>query len=123
MPSVSSPAARRFRSAEQTITPAGGLTIAHGLGVVPRLVNLWLVCKVADLNYAVGNEVAINPAGNDPSSGGTAVHRGVGVKRDATNIIVKFGSNTSPVAIIDNGTGAGQGIVAASWKLVVEAYA
>src|SRR5690606_31200663 len=56
---VARPFTKSFTSPEQTITSAGALTIAHGLGVQPTLVAAKLVCTSADNGYAEDDEIVI----------------------------------------------------------------
>lgn len=101
-------------SSDQTITTAGLLTIAHGLGVAPTLVQLRLKCTTADLGYSVGDIVefanGVSP-GND---------RMLAVTSDATNIYVRFGA--SVIGLPNKTSGVFASITAASWKLTVRAW-
>lgn len=109
-----------YTSANQTITLAGGLTLAHGLGAKPTLVTASLVCVIAELGYAVGDEVVINPALNDDGSN----RRGISLVPDATAINVRYGSGASGVGltIIRADTGDRAPITSANWRLVVRAW-
>lgn len=109
-----------FESAEQTITAAGSLTIAHGLGVKPKLIQCFLVCKTANLNYSVNDEVLINPHFNERNAAGT---QGMALVSDATNINVRYGDQANIFALINKTTGAGADITAGSWRMVLRAYA
>lgn len=105
-----------FESAEQTITSAGSLTIAHGLGVRPDgRIDAWLVCQTAEVGYSVGDRVPVNASlgGNDGTAG-----FGLAVVLDATNINVRYGSFSSPFVLINNTTGAQIGATNANWRLV-----
>ena len=94
---------KSFQSAQQTITSAGSLTIAHGLGVVPKLLHYELVCQTADLNYSVGDVLHLG-AGFPGSTGAT--NRGMGLNCDATNINIRFGSTNPCIAAVNKTTGA-----------------
>ena len=109
-----------FTSAEQTITAAGLLTIAHGLSASPSLIQVRLICKTAEFGFAVDDEVIINPAGNDIA--GTS-NRGLSVVLDATNVNIRYGDAASPITILRKDTGAATGFTLANWKLVVRAWA
>ena len=111
---------KSFVSAEQTITAAGPLTIAHSLAEMPKIVQPRLINKTAELGYSIGDEVVINPAGN-PLGG--AVARGLSIVPDATNLNIRFGSDASTFSIINKTTGAQGNVVNANWKLIVRAYA
>lgn len=109
-----------YTSANQTITAAGALTLAHGLGAKPTLVSASLVCVIAELGYAVGDEVMINSALNDDGSN----RRGLSLVPDATTISVRYGSGASSVVltIIRADTGDRAPITSANWRLVVRAW-
>jgi hypothetical protein len=106
-----------YESAEQTITAAGGLTLAHGLGRQPRLVVPWLRCKTAEHGYAPNDELALNPTG---MISGDA--RSLAIVPDATNVFVRFG-NSGGFNIPNKSTGATGTTTAANWRLVIRAYA
>lgn len=101
-----------FASGERSITSGGALTIAHGLGEIPR--NVWgrLVCKTAEHGYAVDDEVYVSTHG---AVGGT--DQGISIVPDATNLNVRFGSAGSPLVVMNKTTGAGSGITPANWRL------
>lgn len=101
-------------SSDQTITAAGALTLAHGLGVAPTLVQLQLKCITAELNYSVGDLVEI---GSGVVNG---TDRSISVVADATNINIRFGASLPSVP--NKTTGAGSTITAANWKLVARAW-
>jgi hypothetical protein len=91
-----------FVSTDQTITPAGALTLAHGLGATPRFWSVVLVCTTADLGYSVGDVVA-----------SYSINRPV-LWPDATNLNVRFGANT--ITLLDKTTGVAANITNANWK-------
>jgi len=108
--------AQSYDSGEQTITAAGLLTLAHGLGAKPKVLEAVLVCKTAEYNYSVGDEVltALDAA---------SVSRGASCVWDATNINIRFGSSATTFYLLDKTTGAIQATTNANWKLIVRAYA
>ena len=116
---TSNPLGVQFTSAEQTITAAGLLTIPHGLGASPSLIQLRAICKTAELNYSVDDEVVVNPAGNDIS--GTS-NRGFSIVLDATNLNIRIGDAVSSFTILDKTTGAAGSPTNANWKLIVRAW-
>ena len=50
---------KEFTSTEQTITAAGALIVAHDLPTLPSLVQVRLICKTAEFNYSIGDEIII----------------------------------------------------------------
>lgn len=107
-----------YTSTEQTITPAGALTLPHGLGIRPSLIQVQLVCKVANAGYAVGDHVIANNHINTASS----LSAGQSIIIDATNINIKFGSVTGVYQLISPVNGTTSTIVSDSWRLVVKAW-
>lgn len=109
-----------FESSQQTITSAGALTLAHSLGVKPKLYLAVIQCTTAEHNYSIGDEVAVNPA---IGAFGGSDNRGLSMVPDATNINIRFGSATAAISIMNKTTGAAAAITNASWRLVVRAWA
>jgi hypothetical protein len=109
-----------FTSAEQTITSAGPLTLAHGLGVAPSLIQARIICKTAEHGYSINDELFINPGAN-PS--GTTLNKGHSIVPDATNLNVRYGSNSQAYAITNKTTGAAVVTTNANWKLILKAWA
>lgn len=114
-----SPFTLSFTSTDQTITSAGALTLAHGLGVAPTLVFIYLVCQTNDVGYLAGEVVAIGLPDAVVGSG----DRGCNVKVDATNLTVRFGSNANAFALLNGGSGVGANAVNANWKVRFKAWA
>ena len=109
-----------FTSAEQTITSGGQLTIAHGLGVVPSLVQARLICNTAELGYAVNDE-AMAPL--TAQSDSAVDNMGLSVVVDATNVVIRLGSLvTTSIHILNKTTGANSAATNANWKLVVRVW-
>ncbi len=109
-----------FESTEQTITAAGSLTLAHGLGVEPKIFQTMLICKTAEQGYSIGNKlhdscfygnIAIAPytipaCENVPDS----TNLNIGIVNGAIYVLHKTTRN--PV-----------GITFANWKLIFQAWA
>lgn len=110
-----------FTSAEQTISSAGSITLAHGLGSTPKFVEWRLVCKTAELGYSVGDVVT----GKNSSAGTQNV--GMSLKVDGTNIKINFAAYTggvsSPFQVINKTAGsfALNYITPGNWKVVLYA--
>ena len=109
---------RRFTSADQTITAAALLTIAHGLGVIPLMVRVKIRCTTAELGYSIGDELLVG-FGPEDSTG-----YGIAVVADATNIRIRFSSTAGALAVINFSSGAtASAITTTSWVLVAMALA
>jgi hypothetical protein len=107
-----------FTSSQQTITAAGSLTLAHGLGAIPSLIQCQLVCQSADLNYSTNDVLLI---GTGESSDGA--NYGLSIVPDSTNINVRFASTAGTFWAVNKTTGVRASIANANWKLVVKAWA
>ncbi len=97
-----------FVSTDQTITSAGALTIAHGLGYTPRLVWLKLICQTAELNYSAGDELTMVP---------NYASYGVSIVTDSTNLVIRYGISANVFAILNKSTGASYVITNGNWKV------
>lgn len=114
---------KEFVSAQQTITQAGALTIAHGLGEVPKIVQYRLVCITAQNGYSAGNIVDILSS-YGASFSSSAVAYSFATRLDATNIIIRYGNKSGgTIAGINASTGNLVEFTNANWRLVVRAYA
>lgn len=108
--------ANSFTSSDQTISSAGSLTIAHGLGVAPKFVEWMLVCQTAEHGYSAGDVLT----SKNCSAGAQNV--GMSIKVDATNLkvyfsIVAIGQNGCFQAIEKGGFGTDVYLTNANWKL------
>jgi len=112
-----------FQSAQQTITNAAGLTIAHGLGRKPISLQAFIINLTAELGYSVGDEVPVNPAA---AGGAAAALKGVSLRADTTNILVRFsdgGGSANTFFITNATTGSTTAITNANWAFIVRAWA
>lgn len=100
-----------FVSANQTITSAGSLTIAHGLSSTPEFVLMALVCTTAQAGYSVNDVVFVN----DLSANQNDV--GVSIVPDGTNLNVRYGSKASVFTIPNKTTGDATALTNANWRL------
>lgn len=120
LPAANVPAlTKSYASTGQTITQAGLLTLAHSLGVRPKIIRAYLQCTTDNAGYVVGDRVEV-PIGFDHNS---AVVRGITVYFDTTNINVKFANSTNTFILLNKSTGDVATITNTSWQLYIEAYA
>ncbi|MBN9550547.1 MAG: hypothetical protein J0H31_17155, partial [Alphaproteobacteria bacterium] len=112
------PFTKTFESTQQTITSAGALTLAHGLTVQPKLIQVCIICQTADAGYSAGDELEMN-IGVAPNSG----PRGISVVPDSTNLNIRFASGGSVFDVLNKSTGSTTGITLTNWKLIVRAWA
>lgn len=105
-----------FESSEQTITNAGSLTIAHGLGFTPKFCSLVIVCKTAENGYSIGDRL------QHPAHGWVvSTARGVAVVMDATNINVRYASG-NVFNVPHFTTGNNVDLTNGNWKTVFRAW-
>ena len=117
--SLSVPFKKIYQSTGQTITSAGLLTLAHGLGEAPKLITAYIKCTSADAGYAVNDEVMVTLVVNTSPSNG----RAQGVYFDATNIYIRFSDETTVFRIGNKTTGNATGPDNADWDLYIVAWA
>ena len=112
-----------FTSTEQTISHAGGLSLPHSLGAAPSLIQIRVICKVAEFGYGIGDEIII-PGGVTESGGDAGVSvfmdgtTDIGIRfngQGAVGIIRLLNKTSGDVEKIDVGN-------AANWKLIVKAW-
>jgi hypothetical protein len=104
-----------YVSAEQTITLAGTLTLAHGFAGKPSLYQFIAICKTGDLNFSVADET---PYPSQPEAAGASY--GLSVTADSTNIYIRYADGTPQ---LNNKTsGSTTAITTGSWRLIVKAW-
>jgi hypothetical protein len=116
--SVTLPFTKEYVSPEQTFTASGLLTLPHSLGVAPKFIQGFLVCKTADQSYAIGDVILV-PLSIQSSS--AADNFGAQVRIDSANIYVRYGVNPFLVGRATDGVTVQT--TAANWRLVVRAWA
>lgn len=91
-------------------------TQAHGLGAKPKAYVTKLVCKTAEGNFSIGDEVIV--------SHGYSYNNGAGgtlqIDADATNVNLNI--STSVIQIQNKTTQAFFSITAANWKVTVDPF-
>lgn len=104
-----------YVSAAQVVTYGGGLTLAHSLGVAPKLVVATWICQTGELGYTAGDRLEA-PLMYD---NGTNMC-GIMVVSDSTNLNVRYAST---MVFGNKGTGARAAATAGNWKVEFRAYA
>jgi hypothetical protein len=99
-----------FTSTDQTITSGGLLTIAHGLGVVPKSIQVFLVCQDAEQGYLIGDIVQMNVSGSGNDRGYTSVV-------NSTNVRIRFSDQANVFRILNFTDGMRVNATNAGWKL------
>jgi hypothetical protein len=110
------PWARIYESGEQAVTNNTLLSLEHGFGMIPKVVNarLRLTGATGDLSYSQNTEVII-------ANGMTASGNGVSVLTTATAVLISQ-AGTNLFLHTATGGNAAQ-ITNAQWRWVVTAYA
>jgi hypothetical protein len=101
-----------FVSAQQTITAGGALTLAHGLGAIPNHVEAWLINVTGEFGYVTGNRTHVATFASD-----AATNIGISIIVDATNLTIRFGSDSTTFNVSNATTGASDSITNANWKI------
>jgi hypothetical protein len=109
-----------FESAQQVITTAGALTIAHGLGKPPVLVRPHLICVTGESNYTA-DDILMDGFSIAPVVGIT--NQAISIKADSTNLIIRFGNNNPVFQTIDAVSGSNVGLTNTNWKIIFRAWA
>jgi hypothetical protein len=113
------PVQQKFTSSDQTITSAGALTLAHGLGATPEFIECFLVNVTNEAGYTTGQVLPVAPN----SLGAATNDLGFSAIIDATNVTIRYGAHNGVFSINHATTGVSTGITNANWKLRVKAYA
>lgn len=98
------------------------MTLPHGLGTEPLLIQCILVCKVAPEGYSVGDKVFIASSGWLYAAG-TPYSVGLSVVADATNINIRFASFGYVFHINNKTTGTIGNLANDNWRLIIRALA
>lgn len=112
------PVTKEFLSSQQAFVNGGLVSVAHGLGVMPKIVMGELICLVAENGWQAGDVqfISLSPDNDD-----SAVITGFAVRKDASSIYARCGVS-GPYGVNIN-TGATAVPTAANWRLVLRAFA
>ena len=109
-----------FTSTAQTITSGGALTIAHGLGAQPKLIQAYIVNVNAEFGYSTGDQLLISGAAGATD---TSTDRGMSYVTTATDLVIRYGAAATCFSINRKDTGAVANAVNANWQLLLRAFA
>ena len=113
---LGTPFTKSYLSAAQTVTTAGGLTLAHGLGEIPKLISVTLTCLVAESGYSIGDVLIVNPQV-------VSVGQGLTCTIDATNLSIRFSSGASVFAVNHKTSGTVTNTNNTSFSVTFRAFA
>jgi hypothetical protein len=108
-----------FRSAAQTVSATGLMTVPHGFNVIPRRIWYYYVCVSSSAGFTAGEEVFLV---DTDAAGGAGPVYGYSFYSDTTNINARAGSGATVFVVINKGTGAATSISGgslANWGLVI----
>lgn len=114
-----SPITKYMESAAQSFSAGGTVNFPHNLGVVPKIVSAYLVCKSAVNGFSVGDRVewpispAYNANTNGQNSGGSALF-------DSSSVSIKLGTSQSCIIIDRSGSALN---AATNFNIVVRVFA
>lgn len=108
-----------FESAEQTITSAGSLTIAHSLGRTPIFLQVVLKNTTAEGGYSVGDVTFTGAINSNDINSAT----GVMVVPDATNLNIRFASGANVFSMIRKDNGNLFNLTNANWTIIFRVLA
>ena len=106
-----------FQSADQTITTSGTLTLAHGLGAAPKIVQGFVKNITAQGEYVTGDILSMGLYID------AASERGVTVRIDATNIYIYYGGSATVFVTGGPPSGYAQFLINTRWSFFVRAAA
>lgn len=101
-----------FTSTAQSITFSSTITVAHGLGSIPRIAKMTLKCVSTEGNYSANDLIEL------ASLNGSA-NIGVCLVKDATNLKAIVGNT---IRLLDKTAYTNFDITAAKWNIIFEAF-
>lgn len=110
-----------YESTGQTYTSGGLLTLAHGLGVVPKRFQAYIKCTDAggEGGYSQ-NDFTYVPLGMVVRGTGTAT--GFSLRADATNIYVRFANDSNVFYVANKSDGSNVNTTNTKWQFYILAW-
>ena len=102
-----------FISSEQTVTVDTALNVAHGLGAKPTEYTITLICKTADANYSVGDEIMVNNTSHSGSD------QGYTSCCDTSNVSI---IQANEIQVINKTSFDKSGLDVSDWRWIVRAW-
>lgn len=101
-----------YTTPENEISNGTTFSLAHGLGREPRMADAVLVCKEADLGYAVGQRVWLS--GFEDTS-----DYGASISADTAKLYLTVGANGIRLMQVAGAIGQFAAITNSRWRIVV----
>lgn len=115
------PITKIYTSAQQTYTIGGSLTLAHGLGEVPKFAFVIMRCVTADHGYSIGDEFFwIGHTDGDGSSGRCNPPL---IIRDGTNLNIRYAQTSFRLPLKSTNENTTGTPTAANWRAIFVAVA
>ena len=108
---------KSYTSGETVMTAGGLITVSHGLGGVPKLVQVIAKCVSARAGYAVGDEVIVSNGSTNNTTG-----YGLAIRVTSSQILVRQGSNAGVLIILNKDTGNVESAGTSNFKLIIKGY-
>jgi hypothetical protein len=115
------PFTKIYTSAQQTYTIGGTLTLAHGLGEVPKFAFVVMRCITAELNYSVNDEFFWTGHADGDGSGGRS--NPPLIVRDGTNLVIRYAPTFFRLPNKNTNDIVGSTATAANWRAIFVAVA
>lgn len=113
-----------YDSGDQTISGGGTLSLTHGLGAKPKIVQFYAKCLTTEHNYSVDDEIQLGGPSIVYVGAGSSSAAGFVSVSSSTTIFIRFeNAVTNPIVALDKNTGALNALTNANWAFVVRAYA
>ncbi|RWI94675.1 MAG: hypothetical protein E5X33_28480 [Mesorhizobium sp.] len=119
---VTPPITKSYESAPQAVSALGLITLAHGFGIKPKLLQLSLICVTAQAGFSPGDELYLGAPSSFYGNDGSGSSVGWTMKTDATNIFIKCGNNVLP-NVVNISSGGDSSLTEVNWNMVVRAWA
>ncbi|WP_417766717.1 hypothetical protein [Stappia sp.] len=108
-----------YTSGLHPITAIGKITMAHGLGEAPKIIQTMLQCVTAEHGFAVGEVIYLS----GPTADGGSAYQGASIRADATNIHVTFPNTANAYFVTRSDNGNPVGLTNANWNFRLRAFA
>ena len=115
---ANAPLTKEYLSSAFSYVSGGLVTLAHGLGKEPNLVQYIIEAKVSTNAYAIGDRILI-----DANASSASTNKYNYFRVDATNIYIRFNDSGSFNNIQNKSDGDAEGTTPSHWDIYVRAYA
>lgn len=93
--------------------------LTHGLGTIPSLVSIQLVCTATDIGYSVGDIITINPGSLALDN---STNTGISVTLSSTTVRVQWAQDADFIRILRKDNGVRADLREGDWDVRITAY-